>query len=96
MNEELEPDELEICPNCLYQFPCELVFDSMFDGSYSMSCPICALRKRNELHGIELLTPFTGTMAHAMFGQAVAYLGSKAPKWAKKVAKMDKAEASNP
>lgn len=57
------------------------------------TCPICALRDRNQIHGVPRETPFTGTMAHAMFLQAVEHLGAHAPKWAQKVAKMPKAKA---
>ncbi len=52
-------------------------------------CIICALRKRNDLHGIRKGTPFDGPNANAMFKKLVRYLirtRQRPPKWAMKTA----------
>ena len=36
-------------------------------GQYFPMCPICALRTRNEMHGLPPDTPFQGEMAQQMY-----------------------------
>lgn len=90
-------DDLELCPHCGKMLPEHTISDMMGNDEQGnlvrmKVCAICALRIRNEEAGIPLMTPFTGTMAHSSFLDAVAHLGSKAPKWAQRVAGMPKAE----
>jgi hypothetical protein len=37
-------------------------------------CPICALKQRNEMHGLPKSTPFHGETARDMYDEAIQYL----------------------
>lgn len=94
-------DDLELCPHCGKMLPGHTVSDVVGNDEHGnlvrmTICSICALRIRNEAAGIPLMTPFTGTIAHASFLDAVAHLGSRAPKWAQRVAEMPKAAPGGP
>jgi|GEM_PF-2944242 len=84
------------CTNCGRDFPKELIAPmNSSEGHHVRLCPICALKLRNVIHDLPKLTPFEGPKAHQMFLAAVRYLGHRAPKWAKKVAKRSKAEGGD-
>jgi hypothetical protein len=69
----LTADDLELCPQCKKQFPCELISPMFENGEYISCCPICALKRTREAHGIPNYM-FTGSMAKTMYERAIAFL----------------------
>lgn len=65
---------MRTCKNCKRKFP-DYLITQMFtsDGVFTM-CPICALKKRNAMHGLPEDTPFHGEMANWMWEEAQKYL----------------------
>ena len=73
MNDLLE------CRECKKDFPEHLIqplhvsnHPDIEDGHYLM-CPLCALKIRNDIHGLPKDTPFTGTIAHQHWEEATKY-----------------------
>ena len=54
---------MTICPQCDREFPEELIERMIAGSEHFMTCPLCALRIMNELHGIPEGTPFRGEQA---------------------------------
>ncbi len=73
-------EPLKQCPQCKKKFPEHLIdrlFVSTPDGSdYRDSCPICALRIGNEIHGINR-KEFTGTTAQQYLEEAQAFINEQ-------------------
>ncbi|KKR27903.1 MAG: hypothetical protein UT61_C0062G0003 [Candidatus Woesebacteria bacterium GW2011_GWA1_39_8] len=65
------------CTSCRLKYPDHLLSEmaSSISGklTYTLLCPICALRIRNETMGLPPDTPFSGEMASKMFDEALAY-----------------------
>ncbi len=53
------------CPQCKQKYPGEIMMGGV--------CPICALKNRNETHGMPANTPFQGEIASDLHAQAVAF-----------------------
>ena len=68
-----ESEILSDCPQCSRAFPAELITAMCVNGDYVSTCPLCALRITNELHGMPEGTPFRGEIAQEMHKQAVAF-----------------------
>lgn len=67
------------CPDCQRDFPDELIIQGTFNDPVrghrtESACPICQLRKRNEMHGLPADTPFNGPMAADLHRRAIAHL----------------------
>lgn len=78
------------CVECERGYPDHLVTtDNEFynhDTGQMMSlalCAVCGLKMRNQQHGMDAATPFSGKKAHAMFLETVKFLGPAAPGWAR-------------
>lgn len=70
----LAPEDLEKCKICKIDFPLALIAQSVStEGTYA-SCPVCALKHRNSVHGLPISTPFQGPQAAAMYELAVKFL----------------------
>lgn len=62
------------CRQCKRKFPDGLIQSMCVNGDYVDCCPICALRIRNELHGLPRNTLFGGSLAQSLYKQAVEHL----------------------
>jgi len=79
------------CEICKVQFPDDLILPMIMsnedgEAESKQACGICALRTRNEIHGLPLDTPFTGKNAHRLFERAVNFRvaeGWQPLRWAK-------------
>jgi hypothetical protein len=67
-------NNMEKCINCNIKFPDHLIQPLFHNGDYSPMCPICALQKINDLHGLPANTPFHGEMAQASYEEAIEFL----------------------
>lgn len=63
-----------VCLCCLRNFPEELLSVVVSSEGRDVMCPLCALKRRNEMHGLPPETPFQGQIAAAMHRQALAHL----------------------
>ena len=61
------------CQKCKRNYPDRLINNGNFNGEWIDCCPICALKMRNEIHGLPPETPFNGEIAQGMYDEAVAY-----------------------
>lgn len=63
------------CTVCHRLFPARLIqnFFSSSEGNRWL-CPICALEKRNEIHGLPPNTPFEGEQAQALYEEAIQWV----------------------
>lgn len=62
------------CPLCEREYESHMIQEMRTsDGAYYV-CPICALKIRNEMHGLPENTPFSGKKAQAAWHDAMAYL----------------------
>ncbi len=62
----------QICPQCQRQFPSDLIAPMIAEESSILMCPLCALKKRNEVHPSLKDTPFQGKIANDMWERANA------------------------
>lgn len=66
------------CEQCNKSFPDHLVERTLSwmpgDDSYEDLCPICALKKVNEIGGLPKDTPFQGKEAQSLWEEAKAFL----------------------
>jgi len=69
---------LSRCPKCKKDFP-EHLINPMYiacpldDSGEHLMCPLCALKVRNNLHGVPEDTPFRGTIANKHWEEATEY-----------------------
>ena len=59
------------CDKCNRQFPEHLIHPFWGSENIQQCCPICALKIRNEMHGLPKNTPFTGSQAQESYEEAV-------------------------
>lgn len=63
---------MEQCVECLEKFPAEILSPMITsEGNTGLLCGVCALRLRNEAHGLPLGTPFQGEVAQWMYEEAM-------------------------
>lgn len=67
------------CPDCKRDFPRDLLSEMAIcleDGKlrYELKCPPCALKTRNQMHGLPADEPFDGPIAAAMHRRALKHL----------------------
>ena len=63
---------LEKCHECGEKFPSEILSPMMVCGEYTgLICGVCALKIRNETHGLPIDTPFQGEVAQWMYEKAL-------------------------
>ena len=62
------------CHGCNRKFPAELIQPFFSTEGNAKLCPICALERRNKLHGLPPNTPFQGGEAHRLWTEALEYL----------------------
>lgn len=71
-----------MCENCGRGFPDHLIniMVVQFEGRNidPLSCPICAMSLRNQIHGLPEGTPFRGRTAQEAYDKVVEFLGSGA------------------
>ena len=65
------------CPECHKSFPSHLIQPMIGFLPPRDMCPICALRIRNEEHGLPKDTPFQGEIAKEMHEEAKRFLKEK-------------------
>jgi hypothetical protein len=70
------------CDVCKIDFPANLISPLVSGNIPSLEsiqncCPICALGLRNKTAGLPPDTPFQGTIAKKMYGEAVTFLKKK-------------------
>lgn len=72
--EDIEDEDLEKCERCNKDFPAELIKQTVSSEGNFTSCPICALKERNKVHGMPKDAPFSGELASLLYGTAVQWL----------------------
>ena len=69
------------CSICKLKFPDHLVHDHVVSmggkSSYGSSCPLCALKHRNEMLGLPPDEPFGGPKARELHAEALQYFKTK-------------------
>lgn len=63
-----------MCCECNREFPPRFINSMFIDGSYYPMCSICALRVRNEIHGLPPNTPFKGELANELYEETLDWL----------------------
>ena len=66
------------CDACNKTFPSHLI-QSVYSTGYEDICPICALDRMNENHGMDR-TEFSGEMENQLLHEAHAYLKAGKPR----------------
>lgn len=61
------------CDECKLKFPDELISPLVGNNGHINVCGVCALKLRNEAHGLSADTPFTGEIAKQMYDDALDY-----------------------
>lgn len=60
----------QVCPRCKESFP-STVMSHLIGSDYKEPlCAICALKIRNQIHGLPKNTPFQGKIAQEMYKKA--------------------------
>jgi len=63
---------MSICVECKEEFPSEILSPLITsEGNTGLLCGVCALKLRNELHGLPLNTPFKGEIAQWLHEKAM-------------------------
>lgn len=65
--------KMGICVKCEEEFPDEILSPMIGGGGpEGLMCGVCALKERNEFHGLPEDTPFQGEIAQQFYEQALA------------------------
>jgi len=58
------------CKICNEKFPSHLIQPLFVNGYSIIGCPLCLLKKVNEIHGLPKDTPFRGEQANRLWEEA--------------------------